>query len=109
VSGRRVNRAENNLIRPLSRREREHLEAHLAGMPPARADAFRALQDTPGGRARLRDAGYCSRPSPADVAAAARRGVTVELAGVPLDLSAIVAGMRRTERGRAALRRRRLS
>lgn len=106
-SGRRVNRSENNLTRPLSRREREHLEQHLAGMPADRAEAFRALQDTLGGRARLRDAGYVSRPSPADMAAAARRGAPVSLpGGVPVDLAAIVRGLRASERGRAALRRR---
>jgi hypothetical protein len=107
VSGRRVNRQENNLTRPLSRREREHLEQHLAGMPDSRAERFRTLQDTPGGRARLRDAGYCSRPAPAAVAAAARRGAEVTLpGGVPVDLDAIVRGLRSSERGRASLRRR---
>jgi hypothetical protein len=108
-AGRRVNRAENNLTRPLSRREREHLEAHLTGMPVDRAESFRALQDTLGGRARLRDAGYCSKPSPAVVAAAAGRGAQVELGGQPIDLTAIVRGLRSTERGRAALKRRGLS
>jgi hypothetical protein len=107
VTSRRVNRQENNLTRPLSRREREFLEAHLAGMPASRAEAFRALSAHPGGRARLRDAGYVSRPSPADVAAAARRGAEVTLpGGVPVDLGAIVRGLRSSERGRAALRRR---
>lgn len=105
-TGRRLNHAENNLTRPLSRRERECLEQHLAGMPAHRAEAFRQLQDSPGGRARLRDAGYCSRLTPAEVAAAARRGAQTELAGVPVDLTALVRGMASSERGRAALRRR---
>ncbi|WP_299957469.1 hypothetical protein [uncultured Modestobacter sp.] len=100
---RRVNRAENNLTRPLSRAEREYLEAHLAGMPEQRADAFRALQDTPGGRARLRDAGYASRPREIEQRP---QPVVGHLAGQPVNLSALVAGMRKTERGQAALRAR---
>jgi hypothetical protein len=107
VTGRRVNREANNLQRPLSRRERETLEQHLAAMPAHQAEAFRALTAHPGGRARLRNAGYVSRPTPADVAAAARRGAEVTLpGGVPVDLGAIVRGLRSSERGRAALRRR---
>ncbi|MDB4896176.1 MAG: hypothetical protein JWN15_2438 [Firmicutes bacterium] len=110
--GRRVNRQENNQLRPLSRREREHLKAHLASMPAYRAEAFRALQDHPRGRARLRDAGYCSRTRGAPLTAQERtraeqqlggRGV---LAGVEVDLTALVRRMASSPSGREALRRR---
>jgi hypothetical protein len=75
-------------------------------MSQGQADHFRALADYPGGRARLRDAQYVSRLSPAELAAASRCGAEVTLAGVPVDLEAIVRRLGTSERGRAALRRR---
>lgn len=103
---RRALSSERNPGRPLTRKEWENLQARISGMSPVHADHFRALADHPGGRARLRDACYVAPLSPSEVAAAARRGAHVELAGVPVDLVAIVRGMASSERGRAALRRR---
>lgn len=105
--GRRVARtSDRNPGRQLTRQERDNLEARLATMSPGHADHFRALTNHPGGRARLRDAQYLSRLSPAEVAAVSRCGAEVTLGGVPVDLEAIVRRLGTSERGRAALRRR---
>lgn len=108
MSRRRALSSDRNMGRPLSRTERENLAARLAVVGPTVAAGLADLATSAGGRARLRDAGYVSRLSPGEIRTAVHEGAGTPVlpGGVAVDLEAIVAGLRRSERGRAALRAR---
>jgi hypothetical protein len=92
----------------LTRDELRALERRVARLPVAEADAV--VDRAVGSPVWARQNGWTTRP-PVDTVEddAARRGVEVTLAGQPVDVVQIVADLRKSERGRAALRRRGLS